>query len=91
MKRYSIYLRIEEFSSEGEMEKQFKKQKKIFLAGIANVIAEKKIIIAKKQETLLAVNLTLDEQHQDELLDLFRSNPVIDVIDAEYIGPKEEE
>jgi hypothetical protein len=91
MKRYSVFLHIEEWGDEVEMEKQFKKQKKVFLASIAGLLAEKKVSLPKKQETALATDLLIDEGHFDEVLSILRASQSVDIIDAEYTGETEED
>jgi hypothetical protein len=88
MRKYSIFLKIEDWSNEAEIGKQFKKNKKIFMKLIEPQILEKKIIISKKQETSNAVDLSLDEAFLDTILDCLRQTNVVDTIDAEYVGVK---
>ena len=89
MKKYDIFMKIEEYGDEEIINKQFKKSKKIFLSSIKKETDNKKIILAKEQEALNVVSLSIDEEYLDEILDLFRSIAVVSEIDAEYTDPKE--
>lgn len=84
MKKYSIYLKVEEWDE--NIEKQFQSLKKKFLKEFATSISEKKIIMSKTQDTSLAVNMSIDEKHLDEILEMFRKSDVVATIDAEYLG-----
>lgn len=88
MKKFSIYLHIEEWDDAEIIEKQFKKAKKIFLKAIEEPLLLKKIVLCKTQETLNAIDLRLQEEFLEEMVSLFRSIAVVKTIDAEYLDPK---
>lgn len=83
MKKYSVYLKIEAWDE--NLDKQFEILKKKFLKEFAASISDKKISITKIQDVPLAVNLSVNEKHHDEILEMFRKSDVVATIDAEYI------
>jgi len=90
MKKYSVFLKIDSYDE--TIEAQFKKAKKTFLKAIEGLVSDKKVILAKKQETELAIDLSVDDSDLDDLektLNLFRKIETVDIIDLEYIGPEE--
>jgi hypothetical protein len=84
MRCYSIFLKIAEYGDDAEVQKQFKKAKKTFLAALEKQIEEKTIIIAEEQKTPLAVDLSIEEKEIEAMIDLLRAMETVDIIDTEH-------
>lgn len=85
MKKYSIYLVVDAMNANAET--AFKESKKIFMKNIAADVESKKIVLSKIQDTVHAVNLSIDEAHVIDIVNSFRAMDVVYIIEAEYIGP----
>ena len=85
MRRYRIFLVIEEYGDEELIKKQFKAVKKKFLTALEPELFSKQIIISKTQETLNAIFLSIEEPI-DKVIEKFRQMKIVAEIDPEYKG-----
>ena len=83
MKNYSIFLKLDPELSKTAAWEEAKAE---FLKLVAKAVKEHKVIITAEQKTPKAVDISIDEKHWEEIKQNFINWPIVEVIDAEYIG-----